>query len=493
MRTEASSSRAGMPVTGSIGRFDPAVLALVGSLLLSLIAILGVVTVGRDGAFYLDLARQASEQGAEVAWARFDWPWYSLLLAGTHGVLRLPLEYCAYLWSTLFLAGTCALMVDVVRQRAPQAAHWACLVVLAMPAMNEFRGDIIRESGFWFFCTLALWLAVRWQARGGWGLAAAISVAIVLGSLFRLEAVLLFGAILAWRLPDLLRAGQRQRFAQIAWLPVLAGVAGGLALLAWSGLEVRRLDYYIDLIRPSAMFGAFKQLSQQFADSLINKYSANEAGRIIFIGLTGSLLLKCIGLMGPGAVAFASRRSWAAFAVYWREFRLAAIIGLLYFVVLMLFFIRTQFINGRYLSLLVLLLVPLLAVGLSLFSRSHPRLGKALVVVGLLVMLANVISLGARKTHYIEAGHWVSAHTPANASIFYEDGRIAYYAGRGYELSELTREAAMGPELVERYQYFVIEADADEQWLQTWLLEHRQRILASFANRKGDKMLVIGR
>jgi hypothetical protein len=493
MRTEGPAPQTLAPAQRLIRSLNPLSLTFVGSLLLSLIAILGVVTVGRDGAFYLDIARQVGEQGPAVAWKLFDWPWYSLLLAATHQVLRLPLEACAYLWSALFLAGACTLMVDAVRQRVPQAAYWACLVVLAMPAMNQFRGDIIRESGFWFFCTLALWLAMRWQAREGWGTAAAIYVAILLGCLFRLEAVLLLPAILTWRLPDLFDTNRRRRFVQLAWLPLAAVLTAVLALLLVGDQQVRRWDYYMQLIQPSAMLGAFKQLSQQFADSLVNKYSADDAGRIVFIGLAGSLLIKCIALMGPTALVFLSRRPWHAFAIYWREYRVAAIVAALYLIMLMLFFIRLQFVNGRYMSLLIVLLVPLLAVGLSLFASAHPRLGKALAAVGVLVMLANVISLGAGKTQYIEAGRWIAQHTPADAAVFYEDGRIAYYAGRPYQLSELTREAAMAPDLAARYQYFVIEAEGDEAWLHAWLHDHRQRVLAQFDNRKGDRMLVLGR
>ena len=112
----------------------PVWLAFFGSLLLSLIAVMGTVTVGRDAALYIDVAQQVTEQGPDVAWAAFDWPWFSLLLAATHSILRLPLELSAYLWCGLFFAGTSALMVDCVRQRSPDITRWACLVMLAMPA-----------------------------------------------------------------------------------------------------------------------------------------------------------------------------------------------------------------------------------------------------------------------------------------------------------------------------------------------------------------------
>jgi hypothetical protein len=197
--------------------------------------------------------------------------------------------------------------------------------------------------------------------------------------------------------------------------------------------------------------------------------------------------------MGPTALSLLWPRCWRALAAYWREFRVAAVIAALYLAVLMLFFIRMQFINGRYISLLVLMLVPLLALAMSLFSGRFPRLAKGVAALALLMMLANVISTGAPKTQYIEAGHWIAAHTPPDAAIYYEDGRIAYYAGRGYTLSDLTREAVMDTALAQSYRYFVIEAKPDEAWLQTWLQTHQAKVLAQFANRKGNTMLVIGR
>src|SRR5690606_5021810 len=154
-------------IKSRLGRISPVWLAFFGSLLLSLIAVLGEATVGKDAAFYLDIARQTVEQGPAIATQRFNWPWCVYLLAYTHKASGIPLELLAYLWCGLFLAGACALLTDCVRRVRPELAYWACLVVLAVPAYNALRGDILREYGFWFGTALTLWLAMRWQARGG--------------------------------------------------------------------------------------------------------------------------------------------------------------------------------------------------------------------------------------------------------------------------------------------------------------------------------------
>ena len=141
-------------------RIPPVVLAFAGSLLLHLVAISGTVIVNRDAALYLHIARQVVELGPGAAQAHFDWPWFSLLIAGTHVLLGLPFETAAYLWCVLFMGGTCALLVAICQRYVAGSGYWACLVVLSIPACNQLRDDILREFGFWFFCVLALWLAL---------------------------------------------------------------------------------------------------------------------------------------------------------------------------------------------------------------------------------------------------------------------------------------------------------------------------------------------
>lgn len=472
---------------------SPVAVAFVGSLLLSLVAVLGVVTVGKDAAFYLDIARQVSEQGVGAALGRFDWPWFVLLLAGTHQFLGLPLEWAAYLWCGLFMAGACALLVDVVRQRAPQAVWWAVLVVLAMPAFNQFRAEILREFGFWFFSVLTLWLALRWQASSSWAKAAGMVLSVMAAALFRLEAVLLLPALVLWQLPALLRPAQRAGALQLYFLLAgLAGlgVAGLLVAVQLFDFPTRRIAYYASLLSPQQLYESFNLLAEQFGNSMTYKYSRDEAGQIIFFGLLAALLIKFVQLLGPFCVLFLDRSSWARLSEVVRSFSLFGWAALLYFSVLLLFFIQLQFVNSRYLSFLNILTVPIVALLIAACADRWPRLKRAFVFVALLVMVANVVSLGAKKTHYVEAGKWIEEHLPVQARIYYDDGRIAYYAGRGYSLSPPLEAALEAPE---QFDYLVIEADEDDAWLMEWLARNDLRVMEHFANRKKDTVLIVGK
>lgn len=488
----AGIGKAGALVSRIINEY-PVRVAFLGSLLLSLIAVMGLVTIGRDAAFYMTIAQGVTEQGPKLAFQSFDWPWFTLLIAGTHVVLPLPFETIAHLWCAFFMAGTCALVVDGVRLRTPEAARWACLAVLAMPAINQDRDDILREFGFWFFCSLTLWLALCWHERGGWLRATSMHVAILAALFFRLEAVLLWPALGLWQLPNLRSSERRKQFLQFALLPILGLVLAMVVFSMMGGLSSARVEAYWGMINPRNVFASFSQLSQQFASTMTYTYSRSDAGQIIFFGLLATVLILFVKLMGVFGFSFLYRGSWGVLGIYWRQYRPFAWAALLYVVVLMLFFIKHQFMIGRYVSFLNLLFVPALAMALVVFARRFPRLGKIVLVIGLLLMLANVITTGARKTQYVEAGHWVAANMEPGASAYYDDGRISYYAGRGYVYPTVTREEAMSPELASHYRYFLIEAKGDEPWLNEWLAGHDMRIITRFANRKGATVLVIGK
>ena len=180
---------------------EPVRLTFIISVVLSLVAIFGVVTIGKDGAFYIDIAQSVSEQGIPVAFDRFNWPWYSILIAITHNLTKLSHEFIAYSYTVLFMAGSCALVVSLVKRKTPEAAYWAALLVLSLPSFNEFRDSIIRETGFWFFIVLTIWLVVS-NSTISFSKGLAIQLATICAAFFRLEALFILPAIFIFLLLD---------------------------------------------------------------------------------------------------------------------------------------------------------------------------------------------------------------------------------------------------------------------------------------------------
>ncbi|MBK8524401.1 MAG: hypothetical protein IPL58_09980 [Betaproteobacteria bacterium] len=156
---------------------NPVATALAGSLLLSLVARLGS-TINRDGMLYINTAQAFLDGGFAAAKASFAWPFLSIGIALVSKLTGLGLENAGYLLNALFMAGACALMVACVVRRAPELAWWSCLTVLALPGFNEYRNELLREFGCWFFVMLACWLALRWEEKPSWPGAVAIQLSV---------------------------------------------------------------------------------------------------------------------------------------------------------------------------------------------------------------------------------------------------------------------------------------------------------------------------
>ena len=477
--------------TGS-RRLSPVTLTFCLSLMLSAIAYLNDPVINRDGILYIDTAQLFLNDGLVKTLGHFDWPWFPVLIGVSHRLIGFSLDLWARIWCALFMAGTCSLMVATIRIRLPEAGRWACLVVLVMPAFNQYRGEVLREFGFWFFSMLALWLVQRWQEEPDWLSAAFIHLSVLAAAAFRLEAVVLIPALALWQMGELLRSRNWRNFLQFSALPLL-GLALGVIWVFAAGEGLHgRVVRYLRLIDPMPVIDEFKEISAKFGDAVINKFSRDDAGVILFFGALTAIFLKFAKLLGPFLVPLLFRGGRMEVRYHWRDYRSSMWIWLCYFMMIFLFFIRRQYFLGRWVSFLDMLFVPFAVIALIWLFEHHRKLAKILLVISLIVMFDNVISLSAKKTHYIAAGKWISANIPEGEKIFYDDPRISYYAGRGFPRRQLKRAVVLNPENAGKYRYYVFESRSGAPAFQQWLQQQQKRVLAEFTNRKGRTVQVIG-
>lgn len=182
-----------------VRNISPVQAAFVCSLLLSAIAIITSPTLNRDGMLYVDTARVFQESGFAAAKANFNWPFLPILMACVSWLTGLNPEFAGYLINSLFMAGTMALMVACARRQFPEAIWPICLVLLALPGLNHYRDEILREYGCWFFSLLSFWLALLWSATPRWKTVLALQISLGISALFRPEALAFFPALILWQ------------------------------------------------------------------------------------------------------------------------------------------------------------------------------------------------------------------------------------------------------------------------------------------------------
>ncbi len=456
------------------------------SVILSLIAIFGTVTIGKDGAFYIDIARSISNNGLSVAFERFSWPWYSILIAFIHDATGFNHEFIAYLATILFMAGTCSLTVSMVKRRSPETVYWAMLLVLSVPVFNNFRAEIIRETGFWFFIVLAVWL-VLFDSKINFLRGLFIQLAIIAAALFRLEALFLIPAIFIYFIFRKSSESEQSRF--VALFKCFYGffflfLLGFFAVLSTDFLAQPRVAQNLYLINPYNIYKSFIFVSDSFAQAVLLKWSHSDATVIVFFGFLAALVLRIISYAGIASLILLDKNGRKSLIEGAKKYKLHLIAIILYFIVLLIFFFQVKFINSRYSALLLILSVPILAVAVHGCKLKWPKLTNLFVILSLLLMLSNVISTSTKKTHYLEAANWVQKNTKITDRIYYEDSRVVYYADRGYPSMPLVTEVMKNKNYIDSYDYFVIESDLKNNFFLQWMEENNLIIAAEKGNGK---------
>ena len=469
----------------------PVRVAFLGSLLLSFVAVQGHL-VNRDGIFYLEMARAILDGGFGAVVRVGEWNLLPLLIAALSGLTKVSLETTAHILNAFFLAGACGLLVAWVRRRAPEAAWAACLVVLALPAYNQYRNEILREYGFWFFSMLAFWLAMRWAESSRWRDVIACQCALAVAAMFRLEALAFFPALMLWQAFSA-PAGSPSRWRRailIGGLPLLM-VALALALSAM-GLTTlpQRAVYYLDAANPMRTLQIIHEAASRMSDTVFQyKYSREEAGYVLFFGLLSIIPVKFLHMCGVFLVPLAYQLAVQPARQWLARWQPLPWIFLAYLLVLAAFVTYQFFLVGRYVSFLNLLAVPLIAVGLALLLRRLPRWKIPIIALALLTMAANVISSSPRKSHIVDAGRWLAANVADHGQVCLSNSRIAHYAGWNssgivFESPQLEKMISAG-----RCTWTATEIRKKED-IHAWLQENRLQEVRRFENTAGDAVVI---
>lgn len=457
------------------------------SLLLSLLARMGSL-INRDGILYVETARIYLEGGFAPAMTEFYWPFFPVAFASIAKLTGLGLETSGYLLNAFFMAGACALLVDIARRRFPDAVWFVVLVVLAIPGLNEYRNELLREYGAWFFSMLALWLAIRFDERPGWILAQSILPSLAVAALFRPESLVLYPAIVIWQIWSSPANERVRRLAMVAGPVCALGVVFLIYFFSSSLYEKSRLAS--DVVR----FGVqgLEQKVQAVA-AVLPAYASEQVRGILiwgslaiiperFLAKLGLFALPLLLLLFGGRLIDAVKRN-----------SLLSCAFLAHILVLSVFVVGMQFLAGRYVALLYLFSAPVIGYGIWRFVSDSPRWKIPVIALLSVLMVANVVSSEPAKRHFVDAGNWLSANAQDSQRVYVESARTLYYSGwrpmrRWYtedrrELAGLIKDG--------RFDLLVLEVSRKEKGFDQWVQESGVEVLVRFSHPNGDAVIVV--
>jgi hypothetical protein len=464
----------------------PVSVAFLVSLLLTVIAHHNK-SINRDGILYVHVALEFLDNGYGAARQLFNWPFLSILMALVAKLTGLGPEHAGYLLNALFLAGTCALLVSCVDRTSPEIGWPVCLAVLAIPGLNEYRHELLREYGCWFFVMLGFWLALRWAEAPRWKTALAAQASLATAALFRPEALVFFAALFFWQAWQAPRAERLQRLMMMGAVPVLGGI---LLLGLYLGGAISHGSRFAGEVQRFSL-ASFDIKAQALAAGL-NDFGKDNAGRILFFGSLAVVPLKIIGKLGVFLVPLGFLIFSGQFRSFLTRFALFGWSIAAYVLVLAVFVLDMQFLQGRYVGLVLLFSAPLVGFGLWQMMQRYPRWRTLILLPAILMIIVNLKMLGPGKDYYVEAGAWLSSNIKDSSRAYNEDTRLRHYA-RWYMAKTANKEnrGSIGKVLAEgKYDYFVFSMAPRDPPIQPWLEQNGLRAVKRFERPDGEGIVV---
>ena len=472
-------------------RITPTQVAFWGSMLLSLIAISSSGTLNRDGMLYVDVAQIFLRDGFAAARNTFSWPFLSLLIAIVSKLSGLTLESSGNLLNIFFMGGTAALLVASSAKLFPQAAWPICLVFLAIPGLNDYRDELLREYGCWFFMMLGIWFALCWADLPRWHLGLAAQVALCVAALFRPEALVFLPALILWQFFESPAENRYRRILMVGCLTFAGFIV--LSLLYINGQLPARL--YGEIGRLSVE--RFNEKAAAISTHFIS-YARDQAKTILIFGSLAIIPIKFLKMMGvfiiPLIYAFLAS-PFPAFSTLAKA-RVFSWFFVFQLIVLSIFVTDMQFLAGRYVAPLTMLAAPLTGYGLAALMRRLPQWRCLIVGMAILVMLGNVVSLKPEKTRFREAGLWLSQNVKDRSRVYIESQRTAYYAGWGFVRWKATPHDRAGlQEKIDKkiYDLIVLESQCGTKETDDWLNSREIMEVRRFFDKRDSSCVLIAK
>lgn len=472
-----------------------------------------------DAVLYLEMAKRFAADNYQGALQLYNWPLFPWLMAMTHKMTGLSVQYAAHLLEASFFGITTWSFLTLAREGGGNRTTLVSAAILLFSApylVGDVLPMIMRDQGFWAFYLLSLLFFFRFYEKQKFTDALIWQIAAILAVLFRVEAVsfiILLPLCLLFRSDISVKSRLVLLFQSYSLS--LAGVAATTIALAF--LSTINLEQVLGRLTEvhTALLAAYHQLTsglsskaQVYGEAVLGKYIAEYAIYGLVLTLLVVIAGKIIGASSWLAVALASLAPATEnqlpnvrlrTVLYW-----AAGINILNLIVILL---TTFLLTGRYVAGLSFIILFFAAFKLAAMSGKWTKAQFmslavrekfiCIVIVAFISywLMANLMQRDRSNNYEQVAVSWVKQHVSPDASVFYDDARLRYYADAPWD----GRETDWGRLLtalqnqVKPYDYLVLHIKRKQAEEKLALLSEMKQYhqIQEFKSGNGDRIWIL--
>lgn len=410
-------------------------LTALASILLSTLAYYSDDIINSDAVLYVYTIQAFTEGGISAMSELYNWPFFSIITSLFSQLTHIPAELSAkIICGALFVLFTDSLLqLSTKILPAERYIVIAAVLIICFSTINNYRDFIIRDIGYWAFCSLAVYQFICFLETQKGKHAVLWQTFIIIAILFRIE-----GAVLLVLTPLFLAFSKQQKKKLQAFFSLysLTILTVGLSIvviinndISSAFSKVSQITSYLNFENLLSNFEArVNIINSQIMHSAADDYGS----MVLFSGLV-SIALYAItkGISVPYLLLTFLAIKQSRKPVIPQHLPFLLYFFLINAFILIVFTLHSSLVTDRYsilaITILFLMLLPTLCQFINTLWLQNKNVSISLVGLLLFVSVADVFISSSSKEHIKTVSKLAAQTLPENSRVMTTDSKIQYY------------------------------------------------------------------
>lgn len=432
-------------------------LGFIVSFLLTTITIYHYPVINIDGLFYFKIANRYLHEGGRATFSHCAWPFYPILLGVLQKFTHLGFLKIAYLLNYIFSALTVVVFALIVGELggSKKQVWFGLLTILIFISFNHYRGEILRDHGYWLFYLFSVYFLMRFCKINRLFSAILWGASLFIALLFRIEGFLflIFSPSVILFLQDIAFLQKIKMLFKLYFVPVIA-LGLGVILLKHLGLSSHQLNdtnrLYNEITSGFLLiYSNIHNMYWHIRQTAIGGLASNQdAALFLVFGLVGLYLFDFLSVITWGFfIPIVCSIFLSGKELFSNSRRVLFIYVFINIALTFGFFLQYRgFLSSRYLFPMALTLALLVPFGFSILYQRWQCVPRKLNLNNLLfcltcilmfaMLLGSLHRFGHSKVYIYKAAVWVRKNTTTDSKIYTNHAVLGYLTERssgGYE------------------------------------------------------------